>query len=198
MKSIITILAVVAFGFAMQAQQVEEKLKEASGAYKAGNLENARFALQQALTEINQAIGREILALLPESLDGMHKVEEGDDVTGSGYGFAGLFVSRDYQGEGKESSVEIISDSPLLAGINAMLSMPVFLGASPDQKRIKIDNYKALMTRNQDTDGVVSWDIQMPFSSSMLSFRCSGIESEKEVTALVNQLPVDKIVKMAQ
>jgi hypothetical protein len=38
----------------------------------------------------------------------------------------------------------------------------------------------------------------MPFSSSMLSFRCSGIESEKEATALVNQLPVDKIVKMAQ
>ncbi|MFU8844861.1 MAG: hypothetical protein ACNA7V_13740 [Bacteroidales bacterium] len=198
MRSIFTFLIVVSIGFAGQAQEVEDKLNEASAAYKAGNLENARFALQQALTEINQAIGREILALLPEKLDGMQKVELTDDVTGTGYGFAGLFVSRNYQGDGKESSIEIISDSPLMAGINALLSMPVFLGASPDQKRIKIDNYKALMTRNQDAEGVVSWDIQMPFSNSMLSFRCSGIDNEKEVTALANQLPVEKIVKLAR
>jgi hypothetical protein len=198
MRILFTIVVVVSLGFVLQAQQVEDKLNEASAAYKAGELENARFALQQALMEINQAIGREILALLPESLDGMQKIEQSDDVTGTGYGFAGLFVSRNYQGVGRESSVEIISDSPLMAGINALLSMPVFLGASPDQKRIKVDNYKALMTRNQDSEGVVSWDIQVPFSSSMLSFRCSGIDSEKEVTAMANKLPVEKIVKLAE
>jgi len=54
-----------------------------------------------------------------------------------------------------------------------------------------------LLTKSESND-VVSYDIQMPFGSSMLTFETSGIPDEAEVTGLVNTLPVEEIVKLAQ
>ncbi|HDJ33598.1 MAG TPA: hypothetical protein ENF21_05810 [Bacteroidetes bacterium] len=68
----------------------------------------------------------------------------------------------------------------------------------PCQKRIRPGNYKAFMTRTTDDAGKVNWDIQMPFGSSLLIFRCSGIEDEATVTGPANTLQVEKIVAAAQ
>lgn len=180
------------------SQDFNATLEEASTSYNSGDLENARFALQRALQEINQAIGAEILGVLPENLGGMEKELDGDNVTGTNMGFAGLYVSRNYKGENRDASVQIVSDSPMLAGINALLTMPVFMASDPNQKRIKIDNYKALMTKNESEEGHISYDVQMPFGSSLLTFNCNGIAEEKEVTKMLDEIPVSEIVKMAQ
>ena len=185
-------------GFQVKAQDVQEKLNEAGASYSSGDLENARFALQQALQGINQAIGKDILALLPDNLGGMDKITENDNVTGVTAGFAGLFVNRNYKGENKDASVQIMSDSPMITAINAMLAMPSFVNSDPNQKRIKIENYKALLTKNVSTEGVVSYNIQMPFGSSMFTFACSGIPDENEVTGMLKNIPIDKIIKTAE
>lgn len=201
MKKKLIILIVVFFvipGTFIQAQDVTASLDEALSSYKSDNLEDARFALQGALREINQAIGKEILAILPDEMNGMSKVEAGDDVTGINTGFAGLFISRAYTAEDRDASIEIVSDSPLLAGINTILAMPGFMTSDENQKRIKIEGYKALLTRNTDNEGVVSYDLQMPFSGSLLTFQCTGIEDENEVIGMVNRIPVDEIVTIAR
>ena len=200
MKKLIisTLMFVLLLGINVTAQDVQEKLKEAQTSYSSGDLENARFALQQALQGINQAIGKDILALLPDNLGGMNKIEANDNVTGVTAGFAGLFVNRNYKGEIKEASVQIMSDSPMIAAINAMLAMPSFINSDPNQKRIKIENYKALLTKNVNDQGVVSYNVQMPFGSSMFTFSSTGISEENEVTALLKSIPVDKIVKTAE
>lgn len=201
MKKKLIILIVVFFvipGTFIQAQEVTASLDEALSSYKSDNLEDARFALQGALREINQAIGKEILAILPDEMNGMSKVEAGDDVTGINTGFAGLFISRAYTAEDRDASIEIVSDSPLLAGINTILAMPGFMTSDENQKRIKIEGYKALLTRNTDNEGVVSYDLQMPFSGSLLTFQCTGIEDENEVIGMVNRIPVDEIVTIAR
>ncbi len=85
MKKILTLLTVAVFtvpGAFINAQDVTASLDEALSSYKSDNLEDARFALQGALNGINQAIGKEILAILPDEMNGMSKVEEGDNVTG--------------------------------------------------------------------------------------------------------------------
>ena len=200
MKKLIisTLMFVLLLGINVTAQDVQEKLKEAQTSYSSGDLENARFALQQALQGINQAIGKDILALLPDNLGGMNKIEANDNVTGVTAGFAGLFVNRNYKGEIKEASVQIMSDSPMIAAINAMLAMPSFINSDPNQKRIKIENYKALLTKNVNDQGVVSYNVQIPFGSSMFTFSSTGISEENEVTALLKSIPVDKIVKTAE
>ena len=192
----VTVLAIP--GAFINAQEVTASLDEALSSYQSDNLEDARFALQGALTGINQAIGREILALLPDEMNGMSKIEAGDDVTGVNTGFAGLFISRSYTAEDRNASIEIVSDSPLLAGINTILAMPGFMTSDENQKRIKIEGYKALLTRNTDSEGIVSYDIQMPFSGSLLTFQCSGIDDENEVIGMANRIPVDGIVAIVR
>ncbi len=198
MKKIFTIICIIALGFGLQAQDVNEKLDEAQSAYKSGELEGARFALQEALQGINQAIGREILELLPTQLGDMPKVETDDNVTGTTVMFAGLFVNRRYVGETSTASVEIMSDSPLIAGINAFMSLPAIMVTDPNQKRIKVDNYRGMLTRSEDTDGTVSYDAQIPVGSTLFSFRTTGIDNEKTVTDYLNQLQIGKISKIAE
>ena len=201
MKKILILLTVAVFtapGAFMSAQEVTASLDEALSSYKSDNLEDARFTLQGALNGINQAIGKEILAILPDEMNGMPKVEMGDDVTGVNTGFAGLFISRSYTAEDRNASIEIVSDSPLLAGINTLLAMPGFMTSDENQKRIKIEGYKALLTRNTDDEGMVSYDLQMPFSGSLLTFQCAGIEDENEVIAMAKKIPVDEIVTIAR
>ncbi len=185
-------------GTHIKAQEVTASLDEALSSYKSDNLENARFALQGALNGINQTIGKEILNILPDEMNGMAKVEAGDDVTGVNTGFAGLFISRSYAGENGDASIEIVSDSPLLAGINTILAMPGFMTSDENQKRIKIEGYKALLTKNTDSEGVVSYDIQMPFSGSLLTFQCSGVDNENEVIGMASSIPVNEIETIAR
>lgn len=182
----------------LEAQEVASDLGEARSSYTAGDLENTRFELQQALNGINQTIGNEILIQLPVTLGDMNAVEGSDNVTGSGSGFAGLFVSREYQGENTSATFQIISDSPMLVGVNSLLSMSVFLAADPNQKRIKIDGYKALMTRSEDEEGLVKYDVNMPFGDSMMNFTTEGVNEEKQVTGILDEVPVGEIVKTTQ
>jgi hypothetical protein len=191
-------LVLVLTSFHLQAQDVEAKLSEATSSYRSGDLENARFALQQALQAINQAIGQEILGFLPAEIGKMRTVEASDNATGMSAGFAGLFVQREYSGENRTGSIEILSDSPMVSGINALLSLPTFMATDPNQKRIKVAGYKALLNKSTDDQGIVSYQMQLPFGSSLLTFNCTGIPDEKEVTQMYDTLPIEKIVKTAQ
>lgn len=92
----------------------------------------------------------------------------------------------------------IISDSPMLAGISTMLAMPAFIGSDENHKRVKVSNYKALMTKNTDDQGIASYDIQVPVSNLLLTFSCTGIQDEEDVITMANTIPVDQIVKLSQ
>lgn len=198
MKKILTIIILVALGFGLQAQDVNEKLGEAQTAYKSSDLEGARFALQEALQGINQAIGREILETLPTQLGDMIKVENSDNVTGTTVMFAGLFVNRKYESEKSSASVDIMSDSPLIASINAFMSLPAIMVTDPNQKRIKVDNYRGMLTKSEDTEGTVSYNAQIPIGSTLFTFNTTGIADEKTVTDYLNQLQIGKISKIAE
>ncbi len=199
MKNLFTLLAAfLMLAVNINAQDAETLLDKAVSEYKSGNLESARFELQQVLQEINQAIGRDILALLPDELSGMQKVEDQDNVTGMNTGYAGLFVHRNYAAETSDASIEIVSDSPLMAGLNIMLNMPIFFATDPNQKRIKVDGQKALLTKNTIEDGSASYDVQLAFGSTLFAFNCSGVQSEDEVTAMLDKIPMKKIMEVAQ
>lgn len=180
------------------AQDADARFDEAKAAYKSGELQNARFALQQVLNEIDKAIGKEVLGLLPTSMGNMPATESGDQITSTNLGFAGVYVVRAYQNEeGQKSNIQIISDSPLLAGINAILTLPM-IGSDPNQKRIKVGNYRGMLQKSASDTGYISWDVQIPFGSSLLTFHCEGIQEEKLVLDMANTIPVDRIAKLIQ
>lgn len=193
---LIIVLCLMASG--LYAQDVNGQLNTAKSAYGSGDLQGARFALQQALNELNIAIGAEILKLLPTNMEDMAYIEEEDNVTATTAGFTGIYVSRTYQfDENKHASLQIISDSPLLSGISALLALPVF-GADPNQKRVRIGGYRGLLQKSENSTGEISWDLQLPVGSTLLTFQVEGMEQEKTVTDMASTIPVDQISRFAQ
>ena len=199
MKNIATTMVIACFIITgIFAQDVSGRLGEASSSYKSGDLQGTRFALQQALNEIDLAIGQEILKLLPTKMGKMEATGEDGNYSASTMGYAGLFVSRAYKsGEELSSNIQIISDSPLLAGLNTLLALPMF-ASDPNQKRIRVSGYRALLQRNVSDEGITNWEVQIPVRSTLITFNCTGIATEKEVTDMVNTIPVEQIARFAQ
>ena len=194
----IVLCVVVIINFQLHAQDINPVLSEAKSSYSSGSLDDARFALEQALQQIDQAIGKEILKILPTNMSGMDFHEQEDNVVGTNMGFAGLFVDRNYgQGE-KSASIDIIGDSPLMAGLNAMLALPAIMTQGDgNQKRIKVDGYKSLLQKDTNQEGIVSYTVQIPANSTLISLNVNGYD-ENEVISMANSIPVSQIVKLAQ
>ncbi|MCX7637648.1 MAG: hypothetical protein N2044_07380 [Cyclobacteriaceae bacterium] len=201
MKNFILILG---FFYATQlvAQEVEKHLAGARTAYNSGNLEDARFNLENALREIDVAIGKEILKVLPATLGGLPANTKDDNVTGTSMTIvSGLYVHRTYgKPDGKNITLDIISDSPLMGAVNAILSMPFVMNTGDGtQKVIKIQGYKSLLTKRTNENGqTAGYDVQTPFGNTLLTLYCNGITTEAEATQIANSIPLERIIKLAQ
>src|ERR1700741_2753381 len=119
MKKVIYILFTVA-AVSCFGQEFDKNLASARSSYSSGDLENARFAMEQLLRDLDMAIGKEILKMLPATVGTLKANDKQDNVSG-GSGYAGLFVHRDYGADPKTASLEIINNSPLISSINAYL-----------------------------------------------------------------------------
>lgn len=175
---------------------------DARSNYDAEKLDDSRFALQQMLAELDVIIGKEVLKTLPATILDKPAVTKQDNVTGAS-GFMGVVVHREYgqeynsssMNENKNISLEIITNSPLIASINSLLSIPL-IGNTGDNKVIKISGYKALVTKNGDGDNV-SYDLQLPLGSSLITVKAPGATQE-QVAQIAGSLPVQDIAKMLQ
>jgi len=181
------------------AQDFQKNLATARSSYQSGDLENSRFAMEQMLRDVDVIIGKEILKLLPPKLGAMASVGADDNVTGSGATLGtGLFVHRKYGSEtAKNADLQVINNSPLLAGLNAMLALP-FVTGDPGQKQVKIQGYKALLkVEPNSSTGKSTVEVQVPFGNTLLTLRVTD-SNETEATGFVNQVPLAKIAAFAQ
>lgn len=177
------------------AQDFTKQLATARTAYKAGKLDDSRFAMQQMLQELDMMTGREILKALPATLNSQPVKKEKDEVSGAS-GFTGIVVHREY-GTSKPVELEIITNSPMLAAINGLLALP-FIANSADQKVIRIAGYKALVQKvDGETEGTSNYEVQLPLTNSLLTLKAPGY-SQDDVVKMANALPVAEIVKLIQ
>ncbi|HSB91688.1 MAG TPA: hypothetical protein VLC28_01165 [Flavitalea sp.] len=178
------------------AQDFAKRVSEARTAYSAGKLDDARFAMQQALQELDMAVGKEILKLLPEKLVDQAANTATDNVAGAS-GFVGVIVHRDYGPAPDASKIEIITNSPLIGTLNALMAVPM-LANNADQKVIRIHGYKALLTKNSSTGAEKpNFQIQMPLQSSMIMIDAPG-KTADQITKIAEGLPVEQIAKLIQ
>ena len=186
-----------------QDPDIEGNLATAKSAYNSGNYEEARFTLQQTLSDLNQIIGEEIQKLLPDEMGGLPAYQEADEMIGNTG--MGIVVNRTYQNPDqpdKSVEVSIVDHSPMIAMVNTFLSSPLLSGmmmASSGQKAVKIKGYKGMLEKNVDEDShIISYTINVPFGDSLLTIETISIDSEKEVIAMGNTIPLDQIVKLVQ
>lgn len=199
MKKILYFFALISFTAA--GQDFDKNLAAARSSYAAGDLENARFATEQLLRDLDIAIGREILKLLPTQIATLAANEKEDNLTG-GAGYAGgLYVHRSYGTvETRHANIDIINNSPLINSIQSIFAMPVLGGMMRDenQKQIKVQGYKSLLTRNVNSDtGKTNYELQIPMNNTLLTLRIDDT-TETEITQVANGIPLSKIAQMAQ
>jgi hypothetical protein len=199
MKNIYTILFLTAVIATANAQEnFNSNLATAKSSYSSGKLEDARFAMQQMLTEIDIAIGKELLKMLPTKMDAFNANTKSDNVTAN-TGLAGAIVHRDYGTEEKKLNLDIMSNSPLVATLNAFLSMP-FVGNSGDgtQKTVKVQGYKGMLTKSTDTEtNKTDYTLQIPLNSTLLTFTVPD-SNEADVLKFAGTIPVSDIAKLVQ
>ena len=198
MKKISITLFFILSSAILFAQDFAKNLTSAKTAYSGGNLEDARFAMQQMMNDIDLAIGKELLKLLPAKMDAMASNAKADNVT-TNTGIAGVLVHREYGAADKVCHIDVMGNSPMIASINAILSLP-FAGNSSDgtQKVIKIAGYKGILQKSVDTDtNKTDFTLQIPLNSTMLTFNAPN-STEADVMRLANTIPVQQIAKMVQ
>ncbi len=190
-------------GFALactvvHAQDFEKNLASAKSAYAAGELEDARFAMEQMMRDVDHAIGQEIIKLLPTEL-GPHRYNaESDNIAGN-TGFAGVTIHRTYGAGDDESDIDIIGNSPLIGSLNAMLALP-FIANSGDgsQKVVKIHGYKGMLQKNEDPElNKVDYTIQIPLNNSLLTLNAKTSD-EGEALKWAESIPVREIAGLIQ
>jgi hypothetical protein len=178
--------------------QFDTHLATARSEYSKGNLEGSRFAMQQLLQELDIQIGKEVLGMLPAKLDALTANTKNDNVTAN-TGLAGCLITRDYGTTPKTAKIEIMSNSPLIASLNAILAIP-FMGNSGDgtQKVVKVAGYKSILQKNVDTEtNQENYTLQIPLNSTLLTLTADK-STEAEVLKWANAIPVDKIAKTVQ
>lgn len=196
MKKIIFLAILFASFTKINAQDFAKRLTEAKTAYAAGKLEDSRFAMEQTLQELDIVTGKEVIKLLPMKMGDKTANTKADNVTGSS-GFLGVIIHREY-GTVDTSNIdlEIISNSPLIGSINALLSVP-FIGSSGDNKIIKINGYKALAQKVTGSNDRTDYEIQLPLNNTLITFKAPGY-SQDDVIKMANTLPIEDIAKMLQ
>jgi hypothetical protein len=180
------------------SQDFSKNIAAAKTAYAGGNLEDARFAMQQMLNDLDMAIGKEVLKMLPTKMGASASNSANDNVTAN-TGLAGVIIHRDYGAADKKLNLDLMSNSPLVASINAILSIP-FMGNSGDgsQKVIKVDGYKGMLQKTVDEETKkTDYTLQVPIGSTLLTFTAPDT-TEDEMIKMANAIPLSDITKLVQ
>ena len=179
------------------SQNFSTDIASAKSAYAAGKLEDAHFALLQAMQEIDLIIGKEVLKLLPEKMD-TYTVNTSDDNVTSNVGFVGTTIHRSY-GTDKNVDISIIGNSPLVATINAFLNTPLLGGmmSNGNTKIIKVQGYKAQLEKQDGGNGQTNYTIQIPLGNSLITFTGKNC-TDTQIMAWANTMPLQQVAKLVQ
>jgi hypothetical protein len=196
MKNLI-ILAFILLASNCFAQNFATDIATAKTAYASGKLEDAHFALQQAMQEIDLIIGHEVLKLLPAKMD-TYSVNTKDDNVTSNAGFIGTTIHRSW-GTDNNADLSIIGNSPLVSTINAFLNTPMLGGmmSNGNSKIIKVQGYKGQLQKEEGSNGQTNYTIQIPLGNSLITFTGKNT-TDTQVTAWVNTIPLQQIAKLIQ
>lgn len=199
MKKILIAIFLFA-AFAAPAQQdFPNYISTARTSYTSGKLEDAHFALQQALAELDIIIGKEVLKLLPAKMD-TASVNMKDDHVTSNAGFIGSTIHRSYgAGLQTKADLEIINNSPLIGTISMFLNTPMLGGMMRDEntKVVKVQGYKARLEKQDAGAANPTYVLQMPFHTALVTFTVHN-SSETEILAMLNTIPFEQIAKLIQ
>lgn len=174
---------------------VNENLSSAETSFKSGNYGEARYAVQQAMLGVEMEIGQQILKGLPESIGNLKKDEKADQVTSTGWGWAGLTIQREYEEGDKQLSLTIANNSAWMNAINLYFNNAGYAqttGGEQNWKQTKVKGYRAVIEYDDNS----GYKLSVPLGqTSLLVFEGVNFANEDELMKAVNVIDIDKIKK---
>jgi hypothetical protein len=175
---------------------VNQNLSDAEAAYKASNYGEARYAVQQAMLGVELEIGNKVLKSLPESVSGLPKQPESDQVTSTGWGWAGLTIQREYLKDDKQLKATIANNSAWMSAVNMYLANGGYAQQTNGQqnwKQIKVKGYRGIIEYNEST----GYKISVPIGqSSLIVWEGVNFASEQDIMNAANTFDIDGIKQM--
>ncbi|QMU27235.1 hypothetical protein [Adhaeribacter radiodurans] len=184
-------------GLVTTPPDVKENLTNAESKYKAGQYGQSRAALQQAMLGVEMEIGQKILKSLPEAISGLKKNAESDQVTSTGWGWAGLTIQRQYTDSNeKELTVTVVNNAALLSAVNLYLSNGGYsqtTGGKQDWKQTKVKGNRAVIEYDENS----GYKLTVPVGqSSVLVYEGVNFKDEPELMTAANAVDIAGIKKM--
>ncbi len=180
-------------GLSNTAPDVKANIKDAGTSFEGKKYSDSRFSVRQAILGIELEIGKQILKGLPESISGLGKIDEEDNVTSSGIGFVGLIIERTYRKGDQELRITIGNDAGLLSAANMYLASGSY-ASTQDQnhKQVKFKEYRAVLEYDESS----GYKLSVPFGqSSILIAEGTNFASEQEIMDAADKIDIEKIKK---
>lgn len=198
MKNFYLLIALAVAANVCRAQDFNKAMVTAKASYSAGKLDDAHFALQQAMQEVDLTVGREVLKLLPSKLGTMPSVDKDDNVS-SNVGFVGATIHRTYGQGVQNADISIIDNSPLIAMTNTMLNTPMIgMLSNGKNKIVKIQGYKGRLEKEAgSTPDKYSYELQIPLGNALFTFKVNDC-TDDQILALADTIPFQEIAKLIE
>jgi len=144
-KIIYSTMLIALFSNTMVADDILDTMQEAIASYKKGDYIQTKDDLEYVMELLKQKKGESIKTLLPDALSGWKAEEAQSETAGSGMFGGGSTISRLYKKDKSKVTIEIVTDSPLLQGLGAVLGNPMFANGG---KLRRIKHEKAIIKYN--------------------------------------------------
>lgn len=175
---------------------VKQNLADAEEAFKRNAYGESRYSVQQAMLGVEMEIGNQILKSLPETLAGLKRDANEDQVTSTGWGWSGLTIQREY-GDGKDRvmTVSIANNAIWMAGVNAYFMSTGYAqttNGQQDWKQVKVKGYRSVI-EYEDASG---YRLSVPLGqSSLIVYEAVNFANETEVIKAAEGLDIENIKK---
>ena len=174
---------------------VKENLADAETSFGSGKYSEARYAVQQAMLGVELQIGQNILKSLPKTIAGLNYDSTADQVTSSGWGWAGLTIYRQYTSGEKQMKFSIVNNSAWMQAINLYFSNSGYAqqtGGQQNWKQTKIKGLRAVIEYNESS----GYKLSAPLGqTSLLVYEGINFANEGDFMKAAEQIDIDKIKK---
>jgi len=182
-------------GLVTTPPDVKQNLSDAEASFKTGNYSDARYAVQQAMLGVELEIGNKVLKSLPETVSGLPKQPENDQVTSTGWGWAGLTIQREYLKDDKQLRTTIANNSAWMSAVNMYLANGGYAQQTNGQqnwKQVKVKGHKAIIEYDESS----GYKLSVPLGqSSLIVWEGVNFASEQEMMAAANSFDIDGLKK---
>ena len=176
---------------------VNQQIADAEKSQKDGKYSDARYAIQQALMSIEIQIGKQILASLSATVDGLDKDTTQNKVMSTQWGWNNLSIQSVYRKGDKQMTITIGNNAAYSGFVNlyfnSAYSQTVSNEKDQNVKQTKLKGYKALITYDESK----GYTLMVPLGqSSLVVWECINFATEQEVMNAAGTFDIDAIKKM--